>query len=152
MKGKGGKIGTRTGWDGERDERKESRKTRDAGRLNKGPLAAAAPVLMAGESMFDEPYYVAKTVFNSRATHNKMSNPRGGGGAEGVRAGKLREESGLEQLQRRSGAAADASATRVQVLRQTRFVLVGGSGLLGSRGRERPTSALGAQQNSLSLS
>lgn len=42
--------------------------------LDKGRHAATAtPALMAGESMLDEPYYVAKAVFDSRATHNKMS-------------------------------------------------------------------------------
>lgn len=72
MKGKGENIGKKAGWD-EGDERKR----RDAELLNKGRHAATAtPALMAGESMLDEPYYVAKTVFDSRATHNKMSKHR----------------------------------------------------------------------------
>lgn len=54
MKGKGGKIGMRAGWDEKRDERKRAR-TRDAELLNKGLHGAATPVLMAGESMLDEP-------------------------------------------------------------------------------------------------
>lgn len=69
LKEKGENIWNKAGWD-EGDERK----TRDAELLNKGRHAATAtPALMAGESMLDEPYYVAKTVFDSRATHNKMS-------------------------------------------------------------------------------
>lgn len=69
MKEKGENIGNKAGWD-EGDERK----TRDAELPNKGRHAATAtPALMAGESMLDEPYYVAKAVFDSRATHNKMS-------------------------------------------------------------------------------
>lgn len=69
MKEKGENIGKKAGWD-EGDERK----TRDAELLNKGRHAATAtPALMAGESMLDEPYYVAKTVSDGRATHNKMS-------------------------------------------------------------------------------
>lgn len=72
LKGKGGEDWNegRVGW---RRWKEESKKTRDAELLNKGRRAAATPALMACESMLDEPYYVAKTVFNSRATHNKMS-------------------------------------------------------------------------------
>lgn len=82
MKGTGEKIGKKAGWD-EGDERK----TRDAELLNKGrPAAAATPALMAGESMLDEPYYAAKSVFNSHATHNKM-------GKHGVEARVHMEES-----------------------------------------------------------
>lgn len=93
MKGKGENIGKKAGWD-EGDERK----TRDGELLNKGRHAATAtPALMAGESMLDEPYYVAKTVFDSRATHNKMSKH----GVE-VRSdshrGKLRVESRFKHL------------------------------------------------------
>lgn len=59
-----------------RDEKRwkeESKQTRDAELLNKGLHGTTTPVLMAGESMLDEPYYVPKTVFNSRARRNKMS-------------------------------------------------------------------------------
>lgn len=77
----------REGW--KKRWKEERKKTRDAEFPNKGLHGGATPVLMAGESMLDGPYYVPKTMFNSHATQNKKSK---WGGGEVLHGGKLRAE------------------------------------------------------------